>query len=493
MSHKVINTLAQKNEKILPPGLAVGIAAMGLVFDLNMPLGVAGGIPYVALVMLGLWASRREQVLYLAIFATILTFVGYYLSPPGGVAWVVFTNRMLALFAIWATAMVIYNYAKLMDNQRKMASAVEQSSVGIIITDTNGVIEYANPKVSHISGYSQAEVVGQGPRIFKSDLTADETYENLWETVLAGDEWQGELINKNKDGDYYWEELQVFPIRGRTGRVKNFVAIMEDISERKKNEEKLIAAIQVAENANEAKSSFLANMSHEFRTPLNAILGFSETIKMQILGPMGNDKYTQYIDHIHGSAVHLGKLVEEILDLSKIEAGIQEIDEKEIIVTELLQSCLALVNEQSRSAKIRINTHVDPALPLLFADERMIKQVILNLLSNAIKFSKKGNEVILKSFLSEGGQLMIEVSDTGIGISRDDYEKVFAIFGQAENIFTRSHDGAGLGLPISRRLVELHSGTLELESEFGEGTTVTLAFPPDRAVTTSREGLQSEG
>ncbi len=463
------------------PVLALAIMVLGLGFDLNMPLGVAGGVPYVALVMLGLWCQKREQVLYLAVLASILTLVGYHFSPPGGIDWVVLTNRMLALFAIWATAIVIYNYAKLMDSQRKMASAVEQSSVGILITDTRGIIEYANPEVYKMSGFKEADVIGHSPQIFKSDLTPGDIYATLWKTVLAGGVWRGEIINKHHDSGYYWEKLQVFPVRDGAGKIKNFVSIMENITESKHKEEQLIAAMQDAENANEAKSSFLANMSHEFRTPLNAILGFSETIRMRVLGPLGNNKYGEYVDHIHNSAVHLNQLVEEILDLSKIEAGKQDIHETKIVIADLVKNCLALVNEQSRKAEIRISGSIDEALPLLLADEHMIKQVLLNLLSNAIKFTPKGGVVRLRAFLSDSGQLTVKISDTGIGISKEDYEKVFSVFGQAENILTRSHEGSGLGLPISRRLIELHEGKLELDSVVGQGTTVIVTFPRYRA------------
>lgn len=458
----------------------VTMAGLGLVFDLNMPLGVAGGVPYVALVIMGLWSSRRVHILYLAIIASILTLAGYFLSPPGGILWVVFTNRLLALFVIWAAAIVIYHYAGLMDSQRKMASAIEQSSVGIFITDIDGIIEYANPKVFSMSGFDKAEVIGSNPNIFKSGLTSNEIYEDLWVTIIAGRHWRGEVINKYKSGGYYWGKLQIFPVRDKTGKIKNFVAIIEDVTERKRSEEKLILAMQDAENANQAKSSFLANMSHEFRTPLNAILGFAETIKMEILGPLKHDKYSEYIDHIYDSAQHLMQLVEEILDLSKIESGRQDINEKKIDVADLIMNCLALVNEQARKAEVNIDGKIEEMLPPLLADERMTKQVLLNLLSNAIKFTAKGGAVKLRAFLSGDGHIKIVASDTGIGISREDYEKVFSVFGQAESILTRSHEGSGLGLPISRRLIELHGGTLDLESVLGEGTIVTITFPTQR-------------
>lgn len=482
MTIKVKDPIRRKVRTPVLPVLAFAITTLGLAFDLNTPLGVAGGVPYVALVLLGLWTRKRKEVLYLAVLASILTLFGYYFSPPGGIAWVVFTNRLLALFAIWMTAILIFNYAKLRHNQRKMVRAVEQSSVGIFITDTQGKIEYANQKLLEVSGFAEAEVLGNNPRIFKSGLIPNDIYADLWATILSGDEWRGEVINRHRQGGYYWEELQVFPVWDRTGEIINFVAIVEDITTRKQREELLVEALQDAENANEAKSSFLANMSHEFRTPLNAILGFSESIKMQILGPLGNDTYGEYIDHINDSAVHLNQLVEEILDLSKIEAGKQDIDEKKIVVGELVKSCLALVNEQSRKAEIRIDGSIGEALPLLLADERMIKQVLLNLLSNAIKFTPKGGAVQLRAFLSDSGEFTMVVSDNGIGISKDNHEKVFSVFGQAENIYTRSHVGSGLGLPISQRLIELHDGKLELDSASGQGTTITITFPRHRTV-----------
>ncbi len=474
--------LRSRGRTILLPILILTIVSLGLLFDLNMPLGIAGGVPYVALVMLGLWTQKRVQIFYLAGLGTILTLFGYYFSPPGGVPWVVFTNRMLALFAIWVTAILIFNYVRLIDSQRKMARAVDQSPVGILITDINGVIEYANPEIFTMSGFTQEDVIGNTPRILKSGLTPDEAYVNLWATIRAGGEWRGEIINRHKDGGYYWEELQVFPVHDGVGNMKNFVAFLENIDERKSNEEKLMVAMQEAESANEAKSRFLANMSHEFRTPLNAILGFSESIKMQVMGPLRNEKYSDYIDHIHDSASHLYKLVEEILDLSKIEAGKQDIHEQEITVDVLIKNCLALVNQQSRKKEIRIDGKIDEALPLLLADERMIKQVLLNLLSNAIKFTPNGGTILLIVTLADTGQMTMAVSDNGIGISKDDYENVFSVFGQAENILTRSHEGSGLGLPISRRLIELHGGTLELDSTPGQGTIVTIIFPRQRTL-----------
>ncbi len=462
--------------------MALGIAVAVMVFDLLMPLGVAGGVPYVAMVMLGLWFPKREGVLYLAILGSILTLLGYYFSPPGGIPWVVFVNRMLAIFAIWVTALLIFNYAKLMADRRKMARAVDQSSAGILITDTNGTTEYVNPRILEMTGYSEDELIGKTPRILKSEMTPSDVYDDLWTTILAGEKWSGEVVNKHKNGRLFWEYLQISPVRGRTGEIRNFVAIKEDITDRKRSEEELLAAKHHAENANEAKSTFLANMSHEFRTPLNAILGFSETMKMKIMGPLGNDKYDEYVNFIHDSAAHLRHLIDQILDLSKVEAGKQELIEVEINVRDMVRTSLSLINEMARKAHVRIDGSVDDDVSLLLADERLIRQVLLNLLSNAIKFTPKDGVVVLNAFLDDDGCLNFELTDTGIGISKEDYEKVLSVFGQVENILSRSHEGSGLGLPISRRLIELHDGVFKLDSVVGKGTTVRITFPQHRTV-----------
>lgn len=460
------------------------VAISVFFFDLAMPLGVAGGVPYVALVMLGLWFPHRRHVLYLAITGTILTLLGVYFSPPGGIAWIVATNRMLAIFAIWVTATLIYKYAGLIEDRRKLTRAVEQSPIGIVITGPDGAIEYANAKMLETSGYSIEEITGHTSRIFKSDKTPPEAHKELWQTIRNGREWRGELANKTKSGQVLLEEVTIFPVFNRDGDIKNFVSFKENITERKRAEADLIAARERAEIANTTKSKFLANMSHELRTPLNAIIGFSETMAMEMFGPLNNEKYVDYSRHIHESGIYLRSMVDDILNLSKVEAGKEVLHEKNVNVETLLQTCLALVNGQARDKGVVVEDANEGDLPRIFADEGKMKQVLLNLLSNAIKFTPEGGKVTMKSYKTLDGEGIIEVSDNGIGISKENHDLVLSPFEQVENELTRTQKGWGLGLPLAQHLMKLHDGFLELDSEPGDGTTARMKLPASRVVET---------
>ena len=233
-----------------------------------------------------------------------------------------------------------------------------------------------------------------------------------------------------------------------------------------------------AEAANRTKSEFLANMSHELRTPLNAIIGFSEMIKVEMFGPV-SERYRGYATDIFNSGSHLLGLINEILDLSKLEAGQFELYEEDIDLADTVEACLHLVETQARKSKIRLSTTLDPDVRLIRADDRRMRQILINLLSNAVKFTPEGGQVRVSSFLKDGG-LAIEVSDTGIGIAAEDMAKVMTSFGQVESKVSRKYEGSGLGLPLAKHLVELHGGTLTVESQVGVGTTVTIMLPSGR-------------
>jgi two-component system cell cycle sensor histidine kinase PleC len=246
--------------------------------------------------------------------------------------------------------------------------------------------------------------------------------------------------------------------------------------------ERLAEAKEMADAANRTKSEFLANMSHELRTPLNAIMGFSEVIKNELFGPVGVPEYKQYSDDIYESGAHLLSIINDILDLSKVEAGKFDLNETEIKVPELCRSVLNIVKGRADEAGIKLVKGLPEAVPYLLADPRTLKQMLLNLLSNALKFTSSGGTVDLVVSLRDDGGIRFDVRDTGIGIPEEEFVTVLSPFGQVDTAHARDHQGTGLGLPLVKAFIEMHGGSIELQSEVGEGTTVTLQFPPERTV-----------
>jgi signal transduction histidine kinase len=251
--------------------------------------------------------------------------------------------------------------------------------------------------------------------------------------------------------------------------------------ERKRAETQLIEAKNSAEAASRAKSEFLANMSHELRTPLNAIIGFSEILRQEGLGPLGHASYRDYVRDVHESGVHLLKIINDILDLSKIEVGRLTLNEVPIDVRDTVESCLRIVRERTANAGLDLIADFAPNLPTLNADERMVKQVLLNLLSNAIKFTPRGSVRVTAGVAANDG-VYISVIDTGIGIAPEDIEKALMPFVQIDSSLQRKYAGTGLGLPLARSMIEHHGGGFEIASKVGEGTAITVRFPPGRSL-----------
>jgi signal transduction histidine kinase len=240
-------------------------------------------------------------------------------------------------------------------------------------------------------------------------------------------------------------------------------------------------ALDTAATASQAKSQFLATMSHELRTPLNAIIGFSEMLAAETFGPLGDSRYPDYAHSISASGRHLLDLINDILDFTKLDAGRLELHDEEIDLHELVAGALRMIELEASRAGLAVQVALGEDLPLLRADARRVRQVLLNLLSNAVKFTPRGGEIRLTA-TRHGGDLAIVIADTGIGIAAEDIPRALERFGQVDSSLSRKYQGTGLGLPLARRLMELHGGWLALESAVGIGTTVTAGFPGERLI-----------
>ncbi len=257
---------------------------------------------------------------------------------------------------------------------------------------------------------------------------------------------------------------------------------LEDVTDRKRAEEALLVAEQAASGANRSKPEFLANMSHELRTPLNAIMGFSEMIKSQVFGPVGNAKYLEYSSDIHDAGGHLLGLINDVLDLSKIEAGKLELTEASVNVAEAVRAAVTLIKPRAAEGEVSLTMRFPKNLPALIADERKLRQILINLLSNATKFTPPGGQVSARARTGNDGGTEIVVADNGVGMTPEGLSLALEAFGQVDSPMNRELEGTGLGLPITKALMELHDGSLDIEITPGSGTQVTLRFPPRRTV-----------
>ena len=237
-----------------------------------------------------------------------------------------------------------------------------------------------------------------------------------------------------------------------------------------------------AEAASESKSQFLASMSHELRTPLNAIIGFADLIRLELFGPMEPPRYLEYAQDIHSSGVHLLTMINELLDMAKIEAGHFDLHEDEVNLLEIGYEVIRMLRQSLLTARVALKLDIREALPHIRADEQQVRRVLVNLLSNAIKFTPAGGKITLSAHENQDGGISVSVRDTGIGIPEDKLQKVLEPFEQVENSFTRTRAGTGLGLPLTKAMVEAHGGKLTISSTFGEGTCACVCIPPERVV-----------
>jgi PAS domain S-box-containing protein len=371
---------------------------------------------------------------------------------------------------------------------RKLSLAVEQSPESIVITNLSAEIEYVNESFVRVSGYGREELVGQNPRILKSGDTPPETYAAMWGALCEGRPWRGELHNRSKGGRTFIEFVIVTPIRQPDGRITHYVAIKEDITEKKRigreldqhryhleelvksRTAQLAETTKAAEAANIAKSAFLANMSHEIRTPMNAILGMASLMKRAGVTP----KQAERLDKIDTAGQHLLEIINAILDISKIEAGKFVIEETVVNLGEITSNVASILHDRAQEKHLKILIETRQVPDRLLGDSARLQQALLNYATNATKFTEKGS-ITLRTRIDDESDTSVlvrfEVQDTGIGIDPETISRLFNTFEQADNSTTRKYGGTGLGLAITKRLAGLMGGAAGVDSVPGAGST----------------------
>jgi len=381
---------------------------------------------------------------------------------------------------------------KLAETQLSLrGAALDAAANAILITDRNGSIEWANPAFFAMTGYEATEVLGQNPRqLVRSGKQDPQVYRELWQTISAGRVWQGQLLNRRRDGSLYHEFQTITPVPDKDGEIRYFIAVKEDVTERvladielvklrnhleelvAERTNDLLAARQHAESLTRIKSDFLANMSHEIRTPLNAVLGLAQVGLRNSAGTPSNENFARILQ---AGELLLG-IVNDVLDFSKMEAGKLSIEQLPVRLDLLITHASDLCTERALARGIQFRVSKAPDLPAAcLGDELRLLQILLNLLSNAINFTEQGS--VMLEVYRQDANLVFRVSDTGIGMSAEQLQHLFLPFEQADATTTRRFGGTGLGLVISKRLVDLMGGSIDVASTLGSGSIFAVSLP----------------
>ena len=362
---------------------------------------------------------------------------------------------------------------KRFERQLKMFSrALDSAHDSALITDLNGRITYANLATQRIFGWTQDDLNNASVEIFFQN---EEQMRWLLEHA-AGEGWSGQVVCQRQDQQTFTALVSVSQVCEGDNDIPTAVSIiLRDITQQEQIKAELASKNLELSRANKLKSEFLANMSHELRTPMTSILGFSSLLEQQIYGEL-NERQHLYVTQIHQSGEHLLALINEVLDLSKVEAGQMDLHLQPISVENLCQDVLAMVTSQAEMKELTVHHTVSPDLPGLIADEMRVRQMLLNLLSNAIKFTKKKTAIGL-DIQQKGESLLITVWDEGIGIPKEQQALLFQPFQQLDSTLARQYEGTGLGLALTQRLARLHGGDITVKSEVGQGARFTIQLP----------------
>jgi PAS domain S-box-containing protein len=378
-----------------------------------------------------------------------------------------------AAFLVWRRQRKLEERERELSSQRKLAASVfAATNNAVFLTNPQGDIVTANPAFERITGYSVTEVLGRNPRLLASGHHDSDFYRQMWQGILKNGHWDGEIINKRKDGKLFYGILNINTVLDDNGQLKHYVGVTVDITERKQYEGELLLAKERAEAASLAKTTFLATMSHELRTPMNGVLGMTEVM---LRSPL-DEKQRRQLGIVRDSAVSLLGILNQILDFSKIESHNLQLEHTSLDINSLIHDLTALFAPAAEAKGVALYASPFPELPPdLFGDPLRLRQILTNLLNNAVKFTRAG-KITVDAELRDG-RVIITVTDTGIGIAEDKQQQIFEAFTQADGSHTREYGGTGLGLSISRRLAEAMGGSLTVDSTPGRGSQFTLNIP----------------
>jgi len=367
------------------------------------------------------------------------------------------------------------------ENQ-ELSAILDTATDGVIVLERSGRILSANRSAQALFGYEAAQFT----EMSLGDLFAPESRRPVVDYLerLARDKG-AIMLDAGREAIGLVRQGGLMPVYLTMGRIaggEKLCAVLRDITAWKRSEEELINAKQEAEKASTAKSEFLAKISHEIRTPLNAIIGFSEVMMDERFGPVGNDRYRQYLKDIHISGGHLISLLNDLLDLSKIEAGKLELTFVSVNLNDVVQQCVAVMQQQANRDRVIIRTSLPASLPQIVADARSVRQITLNLLSNSIKFTGAGGQVIVSTALTDDHEVVLRVRDTGAGMSEKELQTALEPFRQLATSPRWGDTGTGLGLPITKALTEANHARFGITSHVKDGTLVEVAFPATRVL-----------
>jgi len=377
--------------------------------------------------------------------------------------------------------------AALRCSEERFRDATEVSSDWFWEIDPEFRFVHLSERFAHHTGMDPERILGRKWTDWGAGLTEPKAWIGQLRAMKSHNPFRNfEYSFETASGTVSCWSISGKPTYDPDGRFAGYRGTARDVTADKLNRLALADAKRQAEIANRAKTEFLANMSHELRTPLNAIIGFSEIIVGRVFGD-DQERYRDYAQDIVDSGRHLLTIINDILDIAKIESGRLDLSDDRVTVATTLRACLNIVRERASAAGLELAAELPDRLPEVRADERALKQVLLNLLTNAIKFTKSGGQVTVTAARTTDGGLAVQVADSGIGIAQEDLERVFSPFEQVENAMSRTAEGTGLGLPLARSLVELHGGRVEIDSAPGVGTTVTVLLPPERVLPAEAE------